>query len=318
MTHVQQPDSGWPRPEKRVYDSELLSVGTFRCPVDHPAFSRESVIVGGHLVVFPRTSVVIAQAGKREVVADPNVAVFYNDRQCYSRRKLSDQGDRCDFFRFSNACVAEAVAEITPGCHDPTDQPFTRAAGPVSARTYLAQRQLLSHAQSADGPDDLALAEAAIALLGDVLSEGRMDRGAATRQKDNACTRRRHRELVESARVHLAQRYSANETLGALARAAGCSEYHLCRVFRRQTGTTLSQYRNELRLRSSLERVAETDELLTDIALDLGYSSHSHFTASFRRLFAISPSGLRDKASVSRLSRLRNRPMRDKTVRRLQ
>jgi AraC-like DNA-binding protein len=32
---------------------------------------------------------------------------------------------------------------------------------------------------------------------------------------------------------------------------------------------------------------------LTRLALDLGYSSHSHFTASFRRAFGLTPSAAR-------------------------
>jgi AraC-like DNA-binding protein len=48
-----------------------------------------------------------------------------------------------------------------------------------------------------------------------------------------------------------------------------------------------------LRLRASLERVAEQRADLTSIALDLGFSSHSHFTDVFRREFGKTPSEFR-------------------------
>jgi AraC-like DNA-binding protein len=51
--------------------------------------------------------------------------------------------------------------------------------------------------------------------------------------------------------------------------------------------------RNELRLRCALERLERDDCDLTRLALDLGYSSHSHFTSSFRVLFGVPPSAIR-------------------------
>jgi AraC-like DNA-binding protein len=38
---------------------------------------------------------------------------------------------------------------------------------------------------------------------------------------------------------------------------------------------------------------------LTELALDLGYSSHSHFTDAFRREFGVSPAAFRAGASAA-------------------
>jgi AraC family transcriptional regulator len=46
-------------------------------------------------------------------------------------------------------------------------------------------------------------------------------------------------------------------------------------------------------LRAALERLAEPGVDLIDIALDLGFSSHSHFTECFRRNFGKTPSAVR-------------------------
>ena len=293
-------------PERRIFSGSLITVGTFRCPVDHPAFHRESVVYGGHLIVFPRTSVVIAQEGRREAVADPTVAVFYNDRQAYSRRKLSDDGDRCDFFGFAPRCVAEAVTDGHADWLDNHDRLFTQPTGPVDADLYLAQRRLLVYLQRECEPDTLAVEEAAMTLLDRAIDGSRAGERARRPAKSTA-RERRHRALAENARARLAERYCANDNLATLSGAVGCSEYHLSRVFRRQTGLTLASYRNELRLRSSLERVADAAGSLTDIALDLGFSSHSHFAASFRRLFGMPPSRFRSSVSAARLKRLATR-----------
>lgn len=70
--------------------------------------------------------------------------------------------------------------------------------------------------------------------------------------------------------------------------------FTLARIFKARTGLSLHAYRNQLRLRSALERLREPGVDLIDIALDLGFSSHSHFTETFRRTFGKPPSAVRD------------------------
>jgi AraC-like DNA-binding protein len=72
----------------------------------------------------------------------------------------------------------------------------------------------------------------------------------------------------------------------------GVSPFHLCRLFRRETGYSLHQYRTELRLRWSLQPLADDVDILT-VALAAGFSHHSHFTAAFRNTFGLRPSEFR-------------------------
>ena len=95
--------------------------------------------------------------------------------------------------------------------------------------------------------------------------------------------------LAHDACELLGRRFTEPMTLAEIAAAIGTSPFHLCRSFRRATGTTLHEYRNQLRLRSALDRLEAADDL-SQLALELGYSSHSHFTAAFRRSFGFTPS----------------------------
>lgn len=98
---------------------------------------------------------------------------------------------------------------------------------------------------------------------------------------------------VERAKAYLARRLDEPLDLEAVARAAHCSRFHLCRLFKRETGTTLSRYLHTQRLDEALARLADNRTRLSDLAADLGYASHSHFTAAFRREFGRTPSELR-------------------------
>ena len=70
------------------------------------------------------------------------------------------------------------------------------------------------------------------------------------------------------------------------------------------TGGTLHAWLVRLRLQVSLERVAEPGCELTEIALDLGFSSHSHFTEAFRRAFGVPPSVFRRGVTARAVARL--------------
>lgn len=100
---------------------------------------------------------------------------------------------------------------------------------------------------------------------------------------------------VLNAKTYLASRMSERITLDEVARAVHASPFHLARIFQQQTGVPVHRYLTQLRLRASLERLAGGASDLTALALELGFSSHSHFTDAFRREFGKSPSELRRK-----------------------
>jgi AraC-like DNA-binding protein len=146
----------------------------------------------------------------------------------------------------------------------------------------------------------LAVEEICLHLAAHVVASahGVSRRHAGARQET---TDRRHARLADEARQALAARFRERLRLEELAGAAGCSPYHLCRVFRREVGMTIHRYRSRLRLRAALEAVAGGARDLTGLALDLGFSDHSHFTNSFRREFGLPPSALRREETLREL-----------------
>ena len=77
-------------------------------------------------------------------------------------------------------------------------------------------------------------------------------------------------------------------TLADWAAQAGASARTLARLFRRDTGMTFGQWRQQVRLLAALALLAE-GRPVTTVALDLGYDSQSAFIAMFRRAFGVTP-----------------------------
>ncbi|MGK9174082.1 helix-turn-helix transcriptional regulator [Yokenella regensburgei] len=93
------------------------------------------------------------------------------------------------------------------------------------------------------------------------------------------------RKLCQQIRDAIVQPWSAP----AAASLIGTSEKTLNRHFQQQTGLTFSEWVRRAKLMEALVRLALGHSVLR-VALDLGYGSHSAFSAMFRRVMGISPS----------------------------
>jgi AraC-like DNA-binding protein len=134
----------------------------------------------------------------------------------------------------------------------------------------------------------------ALQLMADVL-EAAFARQGRPRRRRRKGTDAAHTDQVETVKVHLASRLGQRITLDEVARTAHASPFHLARLFQERTGLPIHRYLTRLRLRAAAERLAEGAKDLTKLALDLGFSSHSHFSDAFRREFGRAPSKVRHR-----------------------
>ncbi len=271
--------------DRIIYETGLVRIGAFRCHPAHPSF-QDSGPAGNYCFVFPRTAVEIQHEHEPAFVANPNIVTFYNSGQSYWRNAISPKGDHCDWFGVEAQLVRDVVRAYDRQVDDRPERPFVLTRGFADAATYLLQRSLFARAATGESIEPLVVEETVVDLLDRVVRSA------------YGCRRLAHPTEVSSsqrATIHeietiLSRRPEEPLTLKGIAREVGLSPYHVCRIFRRVTGTKLHQYRLGLRLRAALTEVVESARPLTDIALDAGFSSHSHFTDSFRHEFGVTPS----------------------------
>lgn len=273
-------------PDRIIHATPDFRIGTFRCPVDHPEFSTAGPIEG-YTVVFPRSAVWIQHDEGPAFVADPGIVTIYNRSQPYIRRPLAAEGDRSDWLSLSRELAVSIVSAIDPEAAANPAGPFPIAFGPSSAELYFQQRLLFSRAMQGS-IDEFELEQEVLLLVGAAL-ERAMLAGRPIKSQRSASLR----ELVETARAEIARDPLSRRTIRELAATIGTSPFHLCRSFRRVTGLTLHHYQLELRTRLALEHIEGPDQNLSRLAQDLGFSSHSHFTAAFRQRMGRTPSRAR-------------------------
>ncbi len=106
--------------------------------------------------------------------------------------------------------------------------------------------------------------------------------------------RREHRPVLDARtnrllRDHIAARLTERITLAELATLAALTTHQFLPAFRQAFGTTPAQYIIRQRLRRAQHHLVSTRRDITTIALDCGFSSHSHLTACFARHVGCAP-----------------------------
>jgi len=86
--------------------------------------------------------------------------------------------------------------------------------------------------------------------------------------------------------------------LDTVARDAGLSRPHFFKLFRENTGVTPALYANTMRIERALDRLMGSQNSVTDIGYELGFSSQSHFTHFFSANVGIAPTQYRTIARV--------------------
>ena len=282
-TRTADQDEARRQPLDRVlYASPILTIGKFRVGPGDPRF-HDSGPARNHIFVFPRTLVRIRHEGAESFVAGPDVVTYYNRGQVYRRDSVGGRPDRCEWFAFAPGVLREAIFPREPDVLDRPDRPFRSSHGPSDPSAYLEQRRVVEALSSHGDADALDVEETMLRVLGRLLDRGRAPGPAAAASGTD-------RDLAEAAKVELGREPGDRRSLSEVADSLGTSVFRLCRAFRRHTGTTLHAYRNRMRLARALELVPRRPGDLTDVALALGYSSHSHFTFAFRREYGVVPS----------------------------
>src|SRR5829696_310694 len=95
------------------------------------------------------------------------------------------------------------------------------------------------------------------------------------------------------ARDAMDRRYAEPLDVPSLARLAHISEAHFSRTFRAVFGETPNRYLQRRRVERSMFLLRETDRSVTDVCLDVGFTSLGTFSKMFREIVGETPSSYR-------------------------
>jgi AraC-like DNA-binding protein len=209
-------------------------------------------------------------------VVDPNIGYFRRVGEEVSVANFTGEPEEFSVIQLGTSLLGSlfAAPELPNG-------PFG-----VTSGIDLGHRMLLRSLASGMANDDVE--EQVIRIVGSAVEQRRADVVRGSRRS----TEPNWRCLVSDA-CEVLHDVDGDISVQELGRSVGCSPFHLSRVFRAITGSTISQYRLRLRVRAVLYHLDQGEEDLSALANAVGFADHSHMTRSVVAQLGETPSALR-------------------------
>jgi AraC-like DNA-binding protein len=227
-------------------------------------------------LVFPYRGVYVRHLGRNDAVAEANQVLFFNQSESYRISHPVDGGDAC----LSIGVREDFLQELAPRehLHDSDVVTFRRQRLRIDPRAQVLVA-LLRHSLASKAVETLEAETLTLTLIRRALGErtSHATRASYGRQK-----------LVDRAKLVLSSELSRRWTLAEIAAEVGVSPVYLTQAFAQVEGVPLYRYQLRLRLARALDLLGSYDDLST-LGMDLGFSSHSHFSAAFRQAYGRTP-----------------------------
>jgi AraC family transcriptional regulator len=283
-------------PMRELLARDGLVLGEWRCLGSRDTRATQGVTVKAHEIIVTRQGAYARHVGRApsRVMSYAGVATFSNPGDEYAVSHPLPGGDVCSVFRLGETVFRDLLAATAPKLAEMATPRFPITDVTIESCAYLRHRMAILAACSSAATtsiESMAAEEWATDFLGTVMRQA-----AQLRANDGRTPEHGNRYAAEyAARVReiIARRFREPLTLHEIARAVGASPFHLSRVIRAHEGMPIHQLIIRLRLRVALEQALNTRDSLMAIALDAGFSSHSHFGDAFRREFGCSPGAVR-------------------------
>jgi AraC-like DNA-binding protein len=203
-------------------------------------------------------------------------------------------------FQASPNWAMQALALFGAGGSADTVEPMVREASGNALARRAGRLMLAAYLEASPRTDDAASAEPAFegaGRLAELVAIAHVMTGSLVAARPAAGARRRSRrpglvralEELETAQLE-------GFSLGVLAQRLGISRRHASRLLREELGTSLPEYLTGLRIERAKKLLATTRQPVTEVALETGWQSVSHFNTVFRRRVGITPSAYRVQA----------------------
>lgn len=258
-----------------LLNTTTLAIRDVVCSGECRHKSHEEYTDAAHLV-FPYRGVYVRHLDRDDAVAEANQVLFFNNAESYRVSHPVEGGDASLDLVISEPVLRELA---------PKEQ-----VRPDGALAFRQQRlridpraqalvALLRHSLSRKIAETLQAETLAVTLA---------RRALGVRTSHAASGSLGRRKLVDRAKLVLSADLGRRWTLSEIAAEVGVSPVYLTQVFQQVEAMPLYRYQLRLRLARALDLLGHYDDL-TALGLDLGFSSHSHFSAAFRQAYGRTP-----------------------------
>ena len=258
-----------------LLNTEIVAIRDVVCGGECRHQSAEECAQAAHLV-FPYRGVYVRHLGRNDAVAEANQVLFFNAAEGYCVSHPVAGGD---------ACLSLTIAE--PVLRELAPKEQVREGGALAFRRQ--RRRIDPRAQALAAVLRHGLnRKAAETLEAETLALTLVQRALGERTSHAAGASPGRQKLVDRAKLALSADLARRWTLAEVAAEVGVSPVYLTQAFQQVEAMPLYRYQLRLRLARALDLLGEYDDLTT-LGMDLGFSSHSHFSTAFRHAYGRTP-----------------------------
>jgi AraC-like DNA-binding protein/ligand-binding sensor protein len=102
---------------------------------------------------------------------------------------------------------------------------------------------------------------------------------------------------VTRAKQFIAQNQSNAICLATVAKAVNTSTFYFCKLFKRATGLTFTDYLARVRIEKAKKLLLDPNRRVSEVAYDVGFQSLTHFNRVFRKIVGQSPTSFRNSSA---------------------
>ena len=103
---------------------------------------------------------------------------------------------------------------------------------------------------------------------------------------------------MEKILKYIDENYDSTLVKSEIEDLACCSQRNSQRLFKRFFNETISNFQKRLKLENAYKKLAYTQEIIKNIAYDVGYENQSSFNKAFVKHFGITPTEAREKKEL--------------------
>ncbi len=270
-----------------LFCSETFSVIDFVCRSQERSFGPLEVS-DAHYIVLVRRGTFAKRVGFSNWLSTPASFTFFNPGEEYRVAHPTGSGDECTAIRLDPTALDGLAHSVDVPSLSNSRLPQS-SPSVVPAKLFQEHWRLFKLAQAASY-DHCSMEERTVNFVLAAASSAFVDQAAtATHQQ----LTRHQLSVVGNAAEFIASSYTQSHSLADVATHVGTTPFHLSRLFRAGTGYSICEFRNQLRLREAMRRIALGEKNLLALALDLGFCHHGHLGRHFKKIFGASPSEFR-------------------------
>ncbi|HLJ49897.1 MAG TPA: AraC family transcriptional regulator [Bryobacteraceae bacterium] len=266
-----------------LLESSIATIRDVHCRGSCKGLSAEECAARTELV-FPYRGAFVRHVGRDKAVAEANQVLFFNAGDAYRVSHPVAGGDASLSIAIGESELRELAGRGL--LHGRAQVAFRKQRMRVDARVQ-SLAALLRHRMRRNFAGTLEAESVVLALV---------RRAVGLRTQLDASGGMGRQRFADRAKLALTSDLSRRWTLRDVASEVGCSPVYLTQIFQQVEGLPLYRYHLRLRLARALDLLAEYEDL-TELSLELGFSSHSHFSAAFRAVYGSTPSDFRRSAS---------------------